>query len=295
MPAIESNLWARLPIALRAVISGLLIAMIAANVWPLLVFSFGALWGALAEGIFLALYILWAAGGGPPRTTKSARAAAFRRAPLSPSQWVWGLIAALFFAATVHASMAVLFRLVPFPVAAFRRGYDFSFIPTMPLKWLAVVVAAASAGICEETGFRGYMQRPIELRHGPRVAILVSSVLFTALHLSKGWAIAGMVPIVLGAGVLLGLLAWSSGSLIPSIVGHVVMDIGLFGYWWTGVAGTFSARPISETGVDRFFLVACAVFAISLCVVLFAIARLRRERSPKSSASDRAAATAFGQ
>lgn len=294
MPA-TSNLWARFPIALRAVISGLLIAMIPANVWPLLVFSLGPAWGALAEGIFLAFYVWWAAGEGPPRTTKSTRAGAFRRGPLSPSQWLWGLIAALFFAATVHASMVVLFRLVPFPVAAFRVGYDFSFIPTIPLKWLAVVVAAASAGICEETGFRGYMQRPIELRHGPRVAIVVSSLLFTALHLSKGWAIAGMVPIVLGAGVLLGLLAWSSGSLIPSIVGHVVMDIGLFGYWWTGVAGTFTARPISETGVDRFFLVACAVFTTSLCVVLLAISRLRRKSSPKISTSHSAGATAFGQ
>jgi len=27
------------------------------------------------------------------------------------------------------------------------------------LKWLAVIVSAASAGICEETGFRGYMSR----------------------------------------------------------------------------------------------------------------------------------------
>jgi membrane protease YdiL (CAAX protease family) len=295
MPVTVSNLWARLPVVLRAVISGLLIGMIAANVWPLLVVSLGALWGALAEGIFLALYIWWAAGGGPPRTTKSTRAAAFRRGPLSPSQWLWGLIAALFFAATVHASMVVLFRLVPFPVAAFRVGYDFSFIPTVPLRWLAVVVSAASAGICEETGFRGYMQRPIEQRHGPRVAILVSSLFFTALHLSKGWAIAGMVPIVLGAGVLLGLLAWASGSLIPNIIGHIVMDIGLFAYWWTGVAGTFSARPISETGVDRLFIVACALFATSLFVVLLAISRLRRKSSPKISTSHDAEATALGQ
>jgi membrane protease YdiL (CAAX protease family) len=170
----------------------------------------------------------------------------------------------------------VLFRLVPFPAELFRRGYDLSFIPSLPLKWLAVVVAAASAGICEETGFRGYMQRPIELRHGPRIAIFISSLFFCILHLTKAWSIVGMVPIVFGAGFLLGLLAWSSRSLIPAMFGHVVMDIGLFAYWWTGIAGTFSARPISETGVDRSFLLACAVFVISLLVVLAAISRLRR-------------------
>src|SRR5438034_7558176 len=47
--------------------------------------------------------------------------------------------------------------------------------------------------------------------HGAPVAILISSLFFTALHLTKGWATPGMVPIVFGAGVLLGLLAWSSG------------------------------------------------------------------------------------
>src|ERR1700761_3158154 len=46
---------------------------------------------------------------------------------------------------------------------------------------------------------------------------------------------AGNGPIVFGAGVLLGLLAWSSGSLIPGMIGHIMMDIGLFAYWWTGI------------------------------------------------------------
>ena len=89
------------------------------------------------------------------------------------------------------------------------------------------------------------------------------------------WATPGMVPIVFGAGVLLGLLAWSSTSLIPGMIGHVVMDIGLFAYWWTGIAGDFTARTITDTRVDRPFMVACAAFTVSLFMVLFAISRLR--------------------
>jgi len=189
---------------------------------------------------------------------------------------LWGVVAAIFFAATIHASIVLLFRLVPYPTAAFRHGYDLSFIPTLPLKWVAVVVSAASAGICEETGFRGYMQRPIEQRHGTPAAILISSLFFTALHLTKDWATAGMVPIIFGAGILLGLIAWSSGSLIPCILGHTLMDIGLFAYWWTGIAGDFTARPVAITGVDQPFLIACAVFTISLFMVFFAISGLRR-------------------
>jgi membrane protease YdiL (CAAX protease family) len=265
-----------LPISLRAIICGLLIALPAANVWVFLLLNLPVPFAAVAEVAFLALYVWWAAGGGPPRTTQAARATWFRRGRLSPTQWSWGIIGALFFAATIHASIVLLFRFVPFPIAAFRQGYDFVFIPSLPLKWLAVVVSAASAGICEETGFRGYLQRPIEQRHGALVAILVSSLFFTVLHLSKGWAMVGMVPIVFGAGILLGLLAWSSGSLILTMIGHTVMDIGLFAYWWTGIAGDFTARPVTETGVDQPFLIACAAFAISVFVVLLAISRVRR-------------------
>jgi len=279
LPSRHFSGWARLPTALRAIISGLLMALIPANVWPLLLLNLGVPLAAVVEVAFLALYVWWASGGGPPRTTQAARATAF-----TPTQWSWGLIAALFFAVSIHASIVLLFRIVPYPMATFRQGYDFSFIPSLPLKWIAVVVSATSAGICEETGFRGYMQRPLELRHGAPVAVLISSLFFTAVHLTKGWAMAGMVPIVFGAGVLLGLLAWSSGSLIFGMIGHVVMDIGLFAYWWTGVGGNFTPKPISETGVDQPFLIACAVLATSLLIVLLSILKLRR-KTPSTARS----------
>jgi membrane protease YdiL (CAAX protease family) len=273
------GLWAKLPTLFRAIISGVVIALVAANVWSLLLLTLSVPLAAIVEAIFLALFLWWTAGEGPPCTTQAVRANSFRRGTLSSTQWFLGGIAAVFFAATVHASIVLLFRFVPFPMAAFRHGYNLSFIPSLPLKWLAVVVSATSAGICEETGFRGYMQRPIEQRHGATTAILISSLFFMVVHLTKGWATLGMVPIVFGAGVLLGLLAWSSGSLIPGMIGHVIMDIGLFAYWWTGIAGDFTARPITETGLDQPFLIACAAFAVSLSIVLFSVSRLRRRVS----------------
>jgi membrane protease YdiL (CAAX protease family) len=207
-------------------------------------------------------------------TNQAARARAFRYGSLSAVRWFWGVLGAFFFAVTVHSSIVLLFRFVPFPAMAFREGYDFSFIPTLPLRWLVVVISALSAGICEEIGFRGYMQRPIELRHGTSIAILISSFFFMALHLTKAWALIGMVPIVFGVGVLLGLIAWSSRSLIPCFIGHTVMDIGLFAFWWTGIAGNFTERPIFETGIDKPFLIALVVFVVSLGTVLLSISKL---------------------
>ena len=262
------------PVWLWSIVIGVSVALGPANAWPVLLRGLGAPIGSVAEAIFLLVFLWWATGGGPPRATRAARSTAFRSVTLAPSQWAWSLLAAIGFAVAVHAAMVLLFRLVPFPAEAFRQGYDFSFIPSRPLQWLAVVMSAASAGVCEETGFRGYMQRPLELRHGPAPAIVVSSVLFTLLHLTKGWALVGMVPIVLGAGALLGLLAWASGSLIPGVIGHALMDVGLFGFWWTGIAGDFTARPIQETGVDGVFLAACVTLTVALCVVWIAIRRL---------------------
>jgi membrane protease YdiL (CAAX protease family) len=266
----------KLPISLRAIVFGLLLTVIAINVWPILLAALPTPLAIFAEAAFLAVFVWWTSGAGPPHSTKSARATAFRSYKLPFMQWVWGLLAAFLFAVTVHASIFLLFRFVPFPLAAFRRGYDLSFIHSQFLRWAVIVVSAISAGICEETGFRGYMQQ----RNGPAIAILISSLFFTALHLTKAWAIPGMVPIVFGAGVLLGLLAWSAGSLLPGIIGHVLMDIGLFAYWWTGVAGDFSARTISETGVDRPFFVALLILVVSLGIVLFAMYKLRRIHPP---------------
>jgi membrane protease YdiL (CAAX protease family) len=267
--------WVRVPVSLRAIVTGVALALTAANVWPALLLSLDVPLASIAEAAFLALFLWWASGGGPPRAMRTARSNAFRGA-LQPAQWVWGLVAALAFATTIHAAIVLLFRLVPFPIGAFREGYDLSFIPSRRLQWLAVVVSATSAAICEETGFRGYMQQPIEGRHGAPAAIFVSSLLFMLVHLTKGWAVMGLVPIVFGAGVLLGFLAWSSRSLIPGMIGHTLMDIGLFGYWWTGIAGTFTARPIGETGLDRSFLVTCATLTTAFIVVTLAIWRFRR-------------------
>jgi len=85
-----------------------------------------------------------------------------------------------------------------------------------------------------------------------------------------------MVPVVFGAGVLLGTLASASGTLVFCMLGHWIMDIGLFAYWWTQIAGTFSQRPIFEVGVDLFFITECGVFTLALGLTLMAIGRLLR-------------------
>jgi membrane protease YdiL (CAAX protease family) len=270
------------PARLSAILTGVLVAIVAANIWPPLLVNLGALPGAIVEIAFLAAFMWWAHGGGPPQSMRAARIRAFRRVRLSPREMLWGVVAAVSFAVTVHASIVLLFRFIPYPTAAFRQGYDLSWISSQQMRWLAVIISAASAAICEEIGFRGFLQQPIESRYGVPIAVLTSSVLFTAWHLTKSWALLGMVPIVFGAGILLGLIASSAQSLIPGMIGHFIMDVGLFAYWWTGIAGDFSQRPISEAGLDRPFLITSCIFPASLLIVLIAIFKLLQKRPPSA-------------
>src|SRR5258708_6215041 len=72
-------------------------------------------------------------------------------------------------------------------------------------------------------------------------------------------------------------LAFVYGVTSDQRLGDILMDIGLFAFCWTGIAGDFGELPISQTGVDRPFFIACATFTTSLLIVLLAISRLRRE------------------
>src|SRR6516225_12211961 len=91
--------------------------------------------GGSVEILFLGLYLWWVSGNGPPRSTSNTRRSAFRCLTLSRAQWAWGLFVALLFAATIHTAIVFVFRLVPFPAEAFRRGYDISIVPSVPLRW----------------------------------------------------------------------------------------------------------------------------------------------------------------
>ena len=107
----------------------------------------------------------------------------WRSTKLSPSVWRRSIPAAILFVIIVQASFVITFRLVDFPSEKFTA--DYRILEKMPL-WVAFTVLIMSsivAGICEETGFRGYMQAPLEKKYGPSKAIIITSVIFMLIHL----------------------------------------------------------------------------------------------------------------
>jgi membrane protease YdiL (CAAX protease family) len=204
--------------------------------------------------------------------TKATRRENFRGMTLSCATWIWGLAGALLFVVAFQSAVFTAFRLFSYPAGQFVPPAYVARIPAT-LVWPFVVMASLVAGICEETGFRGYMQRPLEARYGPAAAIGITSLLFIAVHLNQAWIGALFVP-GLFASVMLGVLAYASRSLIPSMIGHAVMDVFNFGYWWWQLLGTYNQRPISETGIDLNFLVWALTLVISLSLFVFVVRKL---------------------
>ncbi|MGA2652414.1 MAG: CPBP family intramembrane glutamic endopeptidase [Terracidiphilus sp.] len=90
-------------------------------------------------------------------------------------------------------------------------------------------VVSATAGICEETLYRGFLTWYIAGWTGPWAAIVLSSLIFGLGHVYLGVA---QVPRTFLVGLVLALLAYFSGSLWPSIVLHAAIDwnAGELGY-----------------------------------------------------------------
>lgn len=143
------------------------------------------------------------------------------------------------------------------------------------IAWVILIMSSVVAGICEETGYRGYLQVPLEKKYGPTSAIIVSSIVFTSVHLSKAWALP-ILPNIFFASVLLGILAYRSGSLIPGIIGHSILDIFDYSIWWTNLTGGFKKQTIFKTGVDEHFVIWTLIFVLGLFVFFKSIEGLKK-------------------
>jgi CAAX protease family protein len=104
------------------------------------------------------------------------------------------------------------------------KSFDYFFPATRTERhwWVLVCI---TAGVCEETLFRGFM--PYYLHVWPwtlnlTLALLISSAIFGLNHLYAG--IGGLFGSAL-AGFLFGLLFWVGGNLLLPIVLHALVDL----------------------------------------------------------------------
>jgi membrane protease YdiL (CAAX protease family) len=263
----------------RALIAGVLVTEAGLLTWIGLIVLLPPILACVAMPGALVVY--WFVFSGRLPWPGETRRRNFRRTSLAGVEWFWGLVAAALFVVAFEAAVFTLFRLIPFPAEQFARPAALGQATTTQL-WVVVVVASLVAGVCEETGFRGYMQRPLERRFGPTWAIAFSTAGFAALHLNQVWVVTLLVPLLL-ASVMLGALAYSARSLIPGIIAHAMMDVFNFSFWWWHLWGHYDSRPVTESGLDAEFLLAAGTLAISLSLFVLTVRKLAASTGVEST------------
>ena len=134
-------------------------------------------------------------------------------------------------------------------------------LPTVIGALFSIVVIA---GVTEEMAFRGYMQKPLEETYGIVPAVLIVGIMFWVAHLDHGITVTHL-PFQMSASIALGLLAYTTRSLIPAMIAHAAGDFLLVPVYffhqpeflwkaltarpiWEGMASTFSERLLSIFG-----------------------------------------------
>lgn len=264
--------WMKVPLVIRSILLGFGVSSLGVGIWVLLAKYMPVPWSVIGMGTVLIFYWMYFRGRWNPSNTQAFRRFSTRQVRLKRPAWIWGSIAAFCIFLFVSAGLILTFRTVEFNPESFKTA---SFLDDIPAwtAWSILIMASLVAGICEEVGFRGYMQRPLENKFGPVVGISLTSLVFVVVHLHQAWATGILVQIFVISSMI-GYLAYATNSLLPGIIAHTSFDIFNFSYWWSDVAGTFERKPVSMTGVDAHFIITLMVVLLSIVLFIVAIRRL---------------------
>lgn len=278
--------WNRLPVVVRAVLGGFILSAAGTAPWAILVsanfrYRSDVPWAVAPAALYLWAFWRFASGAGWPKSTAEARRILCRAN--SPPAEVWGmaLIAGVLGLTAVVLLQGVMARLVTLPQQHNVGALHFPFVSL--LSW--VLMGSMVAGVVEETSFRGYMQGPIERRHGPFGAILLTGFLFGLAHFTHPEVGLSLMPYYMAVAAVYGTLAYLTNSIFPGMVlhagGNILSALALFGQgrseWQASADRT---RLIWDGGPDASFWIAVVAFLIAGGVAVgayFALARVAQE------------------
>lgn len=286
------QLWLRVPILPRAVVAGLAVGTAGTVPWAMLMsantrYQPALPWAVPVMAAYLSLFWLYFVRGlGWPQSTTAARRANSRANHLPGDTSGSALVAGMLGLVSVLLLQGVLSRLVALPQ---QQDLDVSRYP-LGTVFLWVVMSAVVAGVVEETSFRGYLQRPIERRHGPVIAIMVTGTLFAFMHFTHPEVGLVLLPYYIAVAAVYGGLACLTDSTLPSMVlhtgGNMFSALDLFtrgrSEWQLSTASKpliWQAGPDAAFFMNLLALLVIGALAVWAYAVLARVARATRAAS----------------
>ena len=102
------------------------------------------------------------------------------------------------------------------------------FLPHTPQEHRLFRLLSVTAGICEEFLYRGFIMWVLTYYIGLPAAVVLQAVIFSLGHIYQGNDARSAAQALLktgAAGLILGAIAVASGSLIPGMIVHALMDL----------------------------------------------------------------------
>lgn len=234
-------------------------------------------WAVPLTAVYLWLFWRYLAGTGPPESTAEERRKSLRATRLPRHVWAWALLAGGLGIVALVLALRVANRLVVLPQ---QQLPDLSQVPRVTVLSL-LLMAAPVAGIVEEAAFRGYMQGPIERRHGLAVAILITGTMFAVAHLDftvKLW------PYYVAVSAIYGTVTYLTESILPAVVLHTGGNLySNFDLWLHGQAewqaSSGPAVLIWKTGADASFWISTFALLLVAAAMVWAYFQLARAAS----------------
>lgn len=276
-------------VIVRAVLVGMLVAL-AGTLPRNLLFAanlayFPALpWSVPAVAVYLFFFWRYIAGDGPPSSSAAERRESLRARRIALRVWTWALLAGTLGIVALVIALRIVNRFVPLPA---QHLPDLSGVPEATVLSL-LLAAAPIAGIVEEAAFRGYMQGPIERRHGPAIAILVTGTMFAFAHLDFTPV---LWPYYVAVAAIYGTVTFLSKSILPAVVLHTGgnlysnLDLWLRGEAEWQAPAIDAAHGDASSGWVAITALAIVSLAGALAFArLAAIAKTDRSDRPRSGA-----------
>lgn len=255
-------------------IVGVIVALVPGGIWTALLVANLALSPAIPWAVVvmaLLLWLLWHYLGGRwgPHSTAEARHRALRATRVPRTVFSWALLAGMLSIASLAGLWIVLFQIAGLPS---RTLPNFS---TFPLFIMALVLVMASlvSSLPEEAGIRGYFQGALERRMGAATAILIPALVIAPGHaLTQGFSWPTLV-FYLCADIMLGTMAYLTGSIIP---GAIVHSLGLLIFFTLVWPGDTIRQVVRAGNVDQWFWIHVVQVIVFAALAILAFVRLAR-------------------
>jgi membrane protease YdiL (CAAX protease family) len=140
------------------------------------------------------------------------------RAPWRPRSLLRDVSAALFLSALLLLATPVIVHILG------PGGWDSTqgMVPKNGLESATWIMMSITAGICEETVFRGYLQAQVSGWTGlTGLGILVQAIAFSLSHAYQGWK---PMALIFVWGCAFGAVAWWRKGLRANMIAHAAID-----------------------------------------------------------------------